>query len=380
VDFELNEEQRMLRDTVRRFVIDKVEKPARQWDRQATFPADVIRELGEMGLLGVVVATEWEGAGLSLVELALVTEELARGDASLALAVGAHASLAATHLQVFGSAAQKERFLRPLARGEQLGAWCLAGPTIGTDAGLVGTTAARQGDHWLLNGVKTGVVQGAVASIYVVLAVADGEAPHSGATAFILEPDMTGFARHPHNDDLGFRAAGHARIELSGVRVPDANRIGGVGEGTAQVTQVLEHAQIVIGAVALGLSRGAVAAARSYALERKQFGKPLAEFEAIQWKLADISMEADAAALLVYRAAWLAAKGMPFAREAAMARLFAAEAAMRAADEAIQVHGGYGYTAEFPVERFYRDARLCAVVAGTSDEQRTTIGRLLLQE
>ena len=380
MEFELNQEQRMLRDTVRRFVSEKVAPQARAWDRDEKFPHQVVRELGEMGLLGVTVPTEWDGAGLGPIELALVVEEVARGDGALALTVASHNGLCSGHIKMFGSDRQKERYLKPLARGEKLGAWGLTEPNSGSDAAAMLTTAVRDGDHWLLNGSKIFITQGTVAGVYVIMAITDRKLGSRGVTAFIVEPELKGFEKRPLKEKLGMRSSDTAMLSFDGVRVPDANRIGKEGEGFTQTLQVLDRGRITIAALALGLARGALDAARRYALERKQFGKPLAEFQAIQWKLANMATESEAAALLTYRAAWLAAEGRPFAKEASMAKLFASEAAMRATDEAVQIHGGYGYTAEFPVERFYRDAKLCTIGEGTSEIQRLVIARSLLSE
>ncbi len=380
MDFELNAEQKLLRETVRRFVSERVVPRARTWDRQESFPHEIVRELAEMGLLGVTVAPEWGGSGLGPIELALVTEELAYGDGSLALTVASHNSLCSGHLKMFGSEAQKERFLKPLARGDKLGAWGLSEPNSGSDAAAMQTTAVRDGGHWVLNGSKVFITQGTVAGVYVILAVTDRTQGSRGISAFILEPDLKGFERRPLKDKLGMRSSDTATLSFDAVRVPDSQRLGPVGDGFVQTLQVLDGGRITIGALALGLARAALSASLTYATQREQFGKPLAEFQAIQWKLANMSTESEAAALMVYRAAWLAAQKRPFGKEASMAKLFASEVAMRATDEAVQIHGGYGYTSEFPVERHYRDAKLCTIGEGTSEIQRLIIARHLLKD
>lgn len=380
MNFELSSDQTMLRDTVRRFVTERVAPQARHWDREHRFPHEVVKALGEMGMLGITVAPEYDGAGLGPIEMAIVIEEVARGDGSLALTVASHNGLCGNHIRQFASHEQKVKYLKPLARGEKLGAWGLSEPNSGSDAAAMQTTAVKDGSDWLLTGSKMFITQGTVGETYVILAVTDRSKGAKGITAFILEKGMKGFEQTPLKEKLGMRSSDTAVLTFDGVRVPDANRIGEVGQGFVQALQILDRGRITIGALALGLGRGAMAAATKYARERKQFGKPIGDFQAIQWKLADMATELDAAELLVYRAAALAEAGKPYGREAAMAKLFASEAAMRATDEAIQVHGGYGYTAEFPVERAYRDAKLCTIGEGTSEIQRMIIARHLLRE
>mgnify|MGYP001575077367 FL=1 len=380
MDLELNADQQMLRDTVRRFVADRVTPNAGRWDREQSFPHEVVRELADMGLLGVTVAPELDGAGLGSTELALVVEEVARGDGSLALTVASHNGLCSGHLRLFGSREQQEKYLRPLARGDKLGAWGLSEPDSGSDAAAMRTIARRDGDFWVLSGSKIFTTQGNVAGVYVILARTGEAAGARGITAFILDPGVPGFTHQPIKNKLGMRSSDTALLSFDGVRVPDAQRIGAVGEGFLQTLQVLDRGRISIAALALGIGRAALTAARNYARERKQFGRPIAEFQGIQWKLADMATELDAAELLVYRAASLCDAGKPFGTEAAMAKLFASEATMRATDEALQIHGGYGYTSEFPLERFYRDAKLCTIGEGTSEIQRLVISRALLKE
>ena len=380
MNFELSSDQLMLRDTLRRFVIDKVLPNARLWDKEERFPHEVVGELGTMGMLGVTVEPEWDGAGLGSVEMALVTEEIARGDGSLALTVASHNGLCSGHIRLAGTAAQKEKFLRPLARGHKLGAWALTEPGSGSDAGGMLTTATRAGDEWLLRGSKIFITQGTVADTYVILAVTDRALGTRGVTAFIVEKGAPGFSQQAIKDKLGMRASDTAILNFDDVKVPDSQRLGAIGNGFINTLQILDRGRITIGALAVGLGAGAMAAARKYALERQQFGKPIAEFQAIQWKLADMATELDAARLLVWRAAWLCDRGKPFGKEASIAKLFASEAAMRATDEAVQIHGGYGYTSEFPVERHLRDAKLCTIGEGTSEVQRLVIARHLLKE
>jgi alkylation response protein AidB-like acyl-CoA dehydrogenase len=380
MDFTLSDDQRLLQDSVRRFVSERVVPNARAWDRDHRFPSEVIPELGELGVLGITIDPAYGGAGLTPQEVAIVVEEVACGDGSLALTVASHNGLCGGHISLFASHEQKKKYLAPLASGQKLGAWGLSEPGSGSDAAGMLTTAVRDGDHWVLNGSKIFITQGTVAETYVIMAVTDRAKGSRGITAFIVEKGWSGFEQKPLKEKLGMRSSDTAILTFDGVKVPDANRIGIEGEGFIQTLQILDRGRITIGALAVGLGRGALEAARRYALERKQFGKPIADFQAIQWKLADMATELDAARLLVHRAAYLAAKGQPFSREASMAKLFASEAAMRATDQAIQIHGGYGYTAEFPVERHYRDAKLCTIGEGTSEIQRLVISRSLLKD
>jgi len=378
LDFEFNQEQQLLRDTVRRFVQDKVVPYARQWDLEEQFPWGPVRELSAMGLMGVNVAPELSGSGLGSTELAIVVEELARGDGSLALTVSSHNGLCSGHIRMFGSSEQKSRFLPALARGECLGAWCLTEPASGSDASALLTRARPKGQDWILDGSKAFITQGTVAGVYVVMARTDPAKSSRGITAFIVEKGARGFTQEIIKHKLGMRSSDTAILSFDNVVVPDSNRIGPEGEGFIQALQVLDRGRISIGSLALGLGRGALAAACAYAQTRKQFGRPIADFQAIQWKLADMATEMDAAALMVYRAAELCDQGKAFHAEAAMAKLFASEAAMRATDQAIQIFGGYGYTSEFPVERAYRDAKLCTIGEGTSEILRLVISRAIL--
>ncbi|MEL6338327.1 MAG: acyl-CoA dehydrogenase [Myxococcota bacterium] len=378
--FDHSPDQEMLRDTVRRFVQERVVPNAREWDREHSFPRDVVSELGEMGLMGISVPENYGGSGFGSIETAIVVEEVAKGDGSLALTVASHNGLCTGHIAMFASEGQKDRYLGSLASGQKLGAWGLSEPGSGSDAVAMETNAVRDGDEWVLNGSKIFITQGNVADVFVVMARTDRDKGSRGVTAFILERDMAGFSQNPIRHKLGMRASDTAELHFENVRVPDANRIGEEGEGFIQTLQILDKGRITIGALALGLGRGAFDHARRYATERKQFGKPLSDFQAIQFKLADMATELDAADLLVRRAAALCDKGRRFGREASMCKLFASEAAMRATDQAIQIHGGYGYTAEFPVERYYRDAKLCTIGEGTSEIQRMVIARDVLKE
>jgi alkylation response protein AidB-like acyl-CoA dehydrogenase len=380
VNFELKPEQIMLRDMVRRFVADKIIPQARAWDKAETFPKDVMRELGAMGLLGIAVPTSLGGAGLGALETALVVEELARGDGSVALTVASHNGLATGHINLAGTEAQKEAYVRPLALGHKLGAWALTEPNSGSDAARMATTATRDGSGWRLNGAKIFITQGTVGDIFVVLAATDRSLGTKGITAFIVERDAPGFGQSPLKDKMGMRGSDTAVLSFDNVYVDDAQRLGALHAGFKDTLKILDRGRITIAALSVGLGRGALEESRRYSLQREQFGRPIADFQAIQWKLADMATELDAARLLTWRAAWSCDTGRPFGKEASIAKLFASESGLRAADEAVQIHGGYGYTAEFPVERYLRDAKLCTIGEGTSEVQRLVIARAILKD
>ncbi len=379
MDFELSESHREIQRVVREFCQREVKPRARAWDETGEFPAETVRRLGELGVMGISVPEDLGGAGLDQLAVAVVLEEVARHDGSLALTVASHNGLGSSQIRYFGSEAQKRRWLVPLARGEKLAAWGLTEPGSGSDAAGLRTTAVKRGDGWVINGSKTFITQGSVGDVFVVLARTDPARAQKGITAFVLEKGMKGFSQRPIHAKLGMRSSDTAELHMEDVEVPDENRVGEVNHGFLDTLQILDRGRITIGALAVGLARGAIEEARAYAKERKAFGHPIAEFEAIAFMLADMATETDAARLLVYRAAALADAGKPFVREASMAKLFASEAAMRATSKAIQIHGGYGYTRDFPVERYFRDAKLCEIGEGTSEIQRLVIARQVLR-
>jgi alkylation response protein AidB-like acyl-CoA dehydrogenase len=378
MDFDLPESHAEIQRTVRAFCEAEVRPHARRWDDEQRFPLDVVRKLGDLGLLGMAVPEEYGGAGLDPLAIAVVVEELARHDGSLALTVASHNGLGTGHILHFGTEEQRRRWLPDLASGRKLAAWGLTEPGSGSDAAALRTSAVRQGDGWLLNGAKTFITQGTVGDTYVVLARTSDDARH-GITAFVLEKQVRGFTQRPIHGKLGMRSSDTAELLLEDVAVSDEHRLGAVGEGFANTLQILDRGRITIGALAVGLARGALEDARAYAKERQAFGQPIARFQAVSFMLADMATEIDAARLLVHRAAALAGAGLPFTREAASAKLFASEAAMRATTKAIRIHGGYGYTKDFPVERAYRDAKLCEIGEGTSEVQRMVIARSVLR-
>jgi len=379
MELTLPESHRALQASLREFCEEKVKPFARAWDHEERFPAEVVKELGELGALGILVSEEFGGAGMDSLAVAVAVEEVARFDGSLALTVASHNGLGTSHLRVFGSDAQRRRYLPKLASGEWLGAWGLTEPGSGSDAAGMKSTAVRKGDRWVLNGTKMFITQGTVGQVFVVLALTEPERRQKGITAFILERGMPGFSQRPIHGKLGMRSSDTGELVMENVEVEDTQRLGELGMGFVNTLQILDRGRITIGALSLGLARGALEESLAYARERKAFGKPIADYEAIRWMLADIKTELEAARLLVHRAATLADAGRPFTREASIAKLFASEVANRACNKAVQIHGGYGYTREFPVERYLRDAKLCEIGEGTSEVQRTVIARELLK-
>jgi alkylation response protein AidB-like acyl-CoA dehydrogenase len=376
---DLPESHRALQASLRAFCEEKVRPSARAWDHAERIPLDTVRALGELGVLGMQVSEAYGGAGLDALAVAVVVEELARYDGSLALTVASHNGLGTGHLRLFGSDALKQRYLPRLASGEWLAAWALTEPGSGSDAAAMKTTAVRRGDGWVLNGSKMFITQGTVGQVFIVLAVTDPEKRQKGITAFLVEKGASGFTQRPVHGKLGMRSSDTAELVLENVEIPDAQRVGEMGRGFVNTLQILDRGRITIGALAVGLHRGALEESVRYAQDRQAFGQPIGEFQAIRWMLADMRTELEAARLLVHRAAVLADTGRPYTREASVAKLYASEAATRACNRAVQIHGGYGYTREFPVERYLRDAKLCEIGEGTSEIQRTIIARELLK-
>jgi hypothetical protein len=378
MDFELTDAQRILVETVRDFCAKEVIPVAGEYDRKEEFPWPIVRRLGELGLLGILVPPEYGGAGLDYMSYALVLEELGRADGSLTLTVESHNSLAANHILLFGTEAQKKKYLPRLARGEALGAWALTEPGSGSDAAAMQATAVRKGGSYVLSGTKSFITQGSVAGVYVVMAKTDAAKGRHGISAFILEKGMRGLASGKKERKLGLRASDTAQVVLESVEVPAENLLGREGEAFRDVLAVLDGGRIGLAAMAVGLGRGALDESVAYAKQRVQFGKPIAEHQAIQFKLADMATEIDAARLLTWQAAAAMDRGERVTKLASMAKLFAAEVGMRAAMAAVQIHGGYGYLADYPVERYFRDVKLCEIGEGTSEIQRLIIAREIL--
>jgi alkylation response protein AidB-like acyl-CoA dehydrogenase len=381
VDFTFTEEQKQLRKSVREFALGEIAPHVMEWDESSHFPTEILAKLGEMGLMGVIFPEEYGGAGLGYIEYATVIEELARIDGSVGLFVAAHNSLCSNHIYNFGSEEQKRKYLVPLAQGKALGAWSLTEPEAGSDAGGTRTTAVRQGECWVLNGSKTFTTNGSYADVCVAMAVTDKNKNSHGISAFILEKGMPGFRPGKKENKLGMRASDTSEVIFSDCRISAAQLLGPEGEGFISSLKVLDGGRISIAALGLGMAQGALDAATQYAKQRKQFGKTISEFQAIQFKLADMATQVEAARLLVYQAAWLAdQKNARFTRESSMAKLFASEVAVGVANECVQIHGGYGFIKDYPAEKFYRDAKLCTIGEGTSEIQRLVIARQLLDK
>ncbi len=380
IDFELTGEQKLVRENVRAFVDREVIPRARQWDAEETFfPPAILRGMAELGLWGITVPETYGGAGLDYVSNALIIEEVARGDGALALTVASHNSLCSGHISRAGSEAQKRRWLPELASGKILGAWALTEPGSGSDAAGMRTNAARRGAKWVLNGTKMFITQGSVGGVTVVLARTTPEKKQKGVSAFIVPGGTKGLSVSKKLEKLGMRASDTCEIVLEEVEVGEEALLGPVDGGFFDTLEILDRGRIGIGALALGLAQGALEASAAYARQRAQFGKPIGQFQAIQFKLADMRARIEAARLLVLRAAVMADRGERHTRESSTAKLFASETATWACGEAIQIHGGYGYTREFPVERQWRDAKLCEIGEGTSEVQRMVIAHHLLQ-
>jgi alkylation response protein AidB-like acyl-CoA dehydrogenase len=385
VDLSLTDEQQQLRRTVREFAEGEIAPHVMEWDEASQFPKEIIPQLGQMGLLGVIFPEKYGGAGLGYLEYSIVIEELSRVDGSVGLIVAAHNSLCSNHIYKFGTEAQKQKYLAPLAQGKKLGCWSLTEPGAGSDAGGTRTVAVKKDGGWILNGSKTFTTNGHYADVCVGMAVTDAAKKQHGISAFIVEKGAPGFRPGKKENKLGMRASDTSEVIFSDCRVSAENLLGAEGEGFINSLQVLDGGRISIASLALGMAQGAYEAAVKYAKQRKQFGKAISEFQAIQFKLADMATEIEAARLLVWEAAYLAdrslrdaAAGIRFTRESSMAKLFAAEVAVRVANEAVQIFGGYGFVKDYPAEKYYRDAKLCTIGEGTSEIQRLVIARQLL--
>ncbi len=380
MNFEFTDEQKALRKSVREFAEGEIAPHVMEWDEVSHFPTEILPKLGEMGLLGVIFPEEYGGAGLGYIEYATVIEELSRVDGSVGLFVAAHNSLCSNHIYKFGTEEQKKKYLTPLAQGKKLGAWSLTEPGAGSDAGGTRTTAVRNANGWVLNGSKTFTTNGHYADVCVAMAVTDKAKESHGISAFILEKGQPGFKPGKKENKLGMRASDTSEIIFSDCQVRSDALLGAEGEGFIGSLKILDGGRISIAALALGMAQGALEAATKYAKQRKQFGQAISEFQAIQFKLADMATEVEAARLLVYQAAWMADRkdGSRFTRESSMAKLFASEVAVRVANECVQIHGGYGFIKDYPAEKYYRDVKLCTIGEGTSEIQKLVIARQLL--
>ncbi|MBM3724078.1 MAG: acyl-CoA dehydrogenase [Acidobacteria bacterium] len=379
MNFEFTAEQEQLRRSVREFAEAEIKPHVNAWDRDNVFPLEVVRKLGALGCMGVIFPEEYGGAGLGYIDYSIVVEELARVDPSVGLIVAAHNSLCSNHIYLAGSEDQKRRYLPRLATAEWIGCWSLTEPEAGSDAGGTRTQAVRDGEEWILDGAKTFTTNAHYADLCVAMAVTDRTASSHGVSAFLIERGTPGFRPGKKEDKLGMRASDTGEVIFTGCRIPGSQLLGNPGEGFIDALRILDGGRISIAALSVGVAQGAYEAALSYARQRKQFGRPISEFQAIQFKLADMATSIEAARLLTCRAAWLKDQGRAVTRQSAQAKLFASEAAVSVCNEAVQIHGGYGFTKDYPVEKFYRDVKLCTIGEGTSEIQRLVIARQLLK-
>ena len=379
MDFELNEEQEQIKRSIREFAEAELAPHVLEWDEAQHFPVELQPKFAELGIMGVLIPEQYGGQGMGYIEYATIIEELARVDPSISLSIAAHNSLGAGHIHIAANEQQKQKYLVPLARGESFAAWGLTEPSSGSDASSMRTTAVRKNGGWVINGSKNFITNATFAETTVALAITDRTAGTHGISAFIIERGTKGFTIAKKENKLGMRASDTAALVFDDCFVPDSNLIGEPGQGFIQAMKVLDGGRISIAALAVGIAQGAYEAALRYARERTQFGRPIAEFQAIQFKLADMATQIEAARLLTMQAADRKNKGKVTTRESSMAKLYASEVAVRVAEESVQVHGGYGYIKDYPAEKYWRDSKLCTIGEGTSEIQRVVIARQLLR-
>ncbi len=377
--FDYSETQLMVAESAKEFAEQHIKPYVMEWDESQTFPLELFKKAGEMGFMGVLVPVEYGGSGLGYHEYISIIEEISKVDPSIGLSVAAHNSLCTNHILEFGNEEQKQRWLPKLATAEWLGAWGLTEHNTGSDAGGMATTAVRKGDEWVLNGAKNFITHAKSGDIAVVIARTGEKGDSRGMTAFVIEKGTPGFSSGKKEDKLGMRASETAELVFDNCTIPDANRLGEIGEGFIQSMKVLDGGRISIGALSLGTAKGAYEAALKYSKERVQFGKPISQFQGISFKLADMATEIEAAELMVHKAAFLKNAGRPMTKISAMSKMFASEVCVKVANEAVQIHGGYGYTKDFPVEKFYRDAKLCTIGEGTTEIQKVVIAKNILK-
>src|SRR6267143_2597733 len=380
MEFELSEEQQQIKFSVREFAEAEIAPHVMEWDEAQHFPIELKPKLAELGLMGVLFPDQYGGAAMGYVEYATIIEELSRVDGSVGISIAAHNSLCSNHVYQYGTEAQRQKYLAPLARGEHLGAWGLTEPGAGSDASGTRTTAVRSGDNWIVNGSKNFITHAIHADTCVAFASTDRTKHSKGITAFIFEKGMAGFAPSKKENKLGLRASETASVVFEDCYVPDESLLGEEGQGFVNAMEILDGGRISIAALAVGIAQGAYESALRYSGERQQFGKPIREFQAIQFKLADMATQIDAARLLMYRAAWAKDQGKKTTKESSMAKLFASEMSVHVCEEAIQIHGGYGYTKDYPPEKYWRDSKLCTIGEGTSEIQRIVIAREILKQ
>jgi alkylation response protein AidB-like acyl-CoA dehydrogenase len=380
LDFQLSDEQLQLKKMVRDFAEREIAPNVMKWDEPGTFPLETVKELGKLGLMGTIFPTEYGGAGMGYIEYVTAIEELSRVDGSVGIIVAAHTSLCSNHIFIAGNEAQRRKYVPKLATGEFIGAWGLTEPGAGSDAGGARCSAVRRGNNWVLNGTKTFITNGHYADVAVVIAVTDKTALTQGLSAFVVEKGAKGFRSGKKENKLGLRASDTSELIFEDCEIPAENLLGQEGQGFVDAMKVLDGGRISIAALGLGMAQGAYEAALNYSKQRKQFGQPISEFQAIAFKLADLATEIDAARLLTHRAATMKDAGMKTTLESSMAKLYASEVAVRCANEGVQIHGGYGFIKDYPAEKFYRDVKLCTIGEGTSEIQRLVIARQILKD
>lgn len=379
MNFDYNETQSMIAQSIKDFAEINIRPFIMEWDEAQTFPIPLFKKLGEMGFMGVLVPEELGGSGLGYHEYITIVEEISKVDPSIGLSVAAHNSLCTNHILTFGNEEQKKKWIPKLATAEHIGAWGLTEHNTGSDAGGMNTTAKKDGDHWIVNGAKNFITHAISGDIAVVIIRTGEKGDSHGMTAFVFEKGTPGFTSGKKENKLGMRASETAELIFDNCRIPDANRLGEVGDGFIQAMKILDGGRISIGALSLGISKGAYEAALKYSKERHQFGKPISSFQGISFKLADMATEIEASELLLHKAAFLKEQHKPVTTMGAMAKMYASEVCCKVANEAIQIHGGYGYTKDFPVEKFYRDAKLCTIGEGTTEIQKVVISRNILK-
>ena len=379
MDFSQNETQKMIAQSIRDFAEKEIRPNIMLWDEAQTFPVQLFKDLGAMGFMGVLVPEELGGSGLGYHEYITIVEEISKVDPSIGLSVAAHNSLCTNHILTFGTEEQKKKWIPKLATAEHIGAWGLTEHNTGSDAGGMNTTAIKDGDHWVVNGAKNFITHAISGDIAVVIVRTGEKGDSKGMTAFVFEKGMQGFTSGRKENKLGMRASETAELIFDNCRIPDANRLGDVGQGFIQAMKILDGGRISIGALSLGIAKGAYEASLKYSKERYQFGQAISEFQGISFKLADMATEIEASELLLHKAAYLKEQHLPVTTLGAMAKMYSSEVCCKVANDAVQIHGGYGYTKDYPVEKFYRDAKLCTIGEGTTEIQKVVIARNILK-
>ena len=380
MNFDYSETQSMIAQSIRDFAEKNIRPYIMEWDEAQIFPTTLFKKLGEMGFMGVLVPEELGGSGLGYHEYITIVEEISKVDPSIGLSVAAHNSLCTNHILTFGNEEQKKKWIPKLASGEHIGAWGLTEHNTGSDAGGMNTTAVKDGDFWIVNGAKNFITHGISGDISVVIVRTGEKGDSKGMTAFVFEKGMDGFTSGKKENKLGMRASETAELIFDNCRIPDSNRLGEIGDGFVQSMKILDGGRISIGALSLGIAKGAYQAALKYSKERHQFGKPISEFQGVSFKLVDMATEIEASELLLHKAAFLKNQNRKMTTLSAMSKMYASEMCVKVANEALQIHGGYGYTKDYPVEKFYRDAKLCTIGEGTTEIQKVVISRNILKE